>query len=84
MPSQYYINKIIEEFRFFDDLASEVRKALREANYQWNPIEVMPMQHQYYQNGLTMEELASLIIKRDENLKHSRNLSKFRINNKKG
>jgi hypothetical protein len=79
MPSQEYVDKKKEEFRFYDDLAPEVRKVLREAFYEWNPIKVMSSQHEYYQNGLTMDDLASIVKERDQDLFISRTVEKFRV-----
>ena len=43
--SHNYIGRVKEAFRFFDDLYPPIRQAIREANYEWDPIPVMTAQH---------------------------------------
>ena len=65
MPSPDYINRIREQFRFFDDLDPVIRQALREAYYEWSPIDAMTEQHRCYGNAAPLEELAELYKQKD-------------------
>ena len=60
-PSRNYIGRIKEDFRFFDDLYPPVRRAIREANYEWNCIPIMTEQH----SGIDPEELGCQIREKD-------------------
>ncbi len=57
---------VMEQFRFYDDLHPSVQKAVREAHYEWNPVEIMNEQHRFFGSNTPIEELADLVKERDE------------------
>lgn len=58
--------RAIENFRFFDDLHPAVREAVRECAYDVKLNEIMSKQHEFYQHGRPLEELAEDIRRRDQ------------------
>lgn len=58
--------KAVEDFRFFDELHYSVRQALHEAYYEYNSLEAMNRQHQFYGSNQPIEELAELYKERDQ------------------
>lgn len=78
MPSESYLNRKKEEFRFFDDLHPRLRQFIREAYYSWNPGSLMVDQHRAQGNEDSIEDIYADYKEKDEHRFHEMMSAKFR------